>query len=443
MEKGSQSLKSLKFYIHTFGCQMNENDSERIAGILKAGGAQASDSLDESDLVIINTCAVREKSEEKFFSYLGRLDSLKKRKNITIGAVGCVAQLYQSQLFEKKPIIDFVLGPDNYYLIPEIIHCHHGDKFISTRWSQKWHEIPQNLTFRENHISAYVTIMEGCNNFCSYCIVPYTRGREKCRPKQNIIQEVKDLAKKGYKEIQLLGQNVNSYKDPETGKEFPSLLKEVNRIEGIEWIRFISSHPKNFTQNIAIAMKEAEKVCHQLHLPIQSGSSSVLKRMNRGYTKEEYLEKIAFIRKLMPDTCLSTDIIVGFPGETEGEFQETLSVLKDVGYANIFSFRYSPRSHTKASREKNPIPFKEKRRRLIELQEFQRNIQLDHNRSLIGSVIKVLCLGKSKKDSFIYSGRNEGHQVINFKSKEDVIGQFVDIRITSCSPYSFIGEVAP
>jgi len=443
MEKGSQSLKILKFYIHTFGCQMNENDSERIAGILKAGGAQASDSLDESDLVIINTCAVREKSEEKFFSYLGRLDSLKKRKNITIGAVGCVAQLYQSQLLEKKPIIDFVLGPDNYYLIPEIIHCHHGDKFISTRWNQKWHEIPQNLTFRENHISAYVTIMEGCNNFCSYCIVPYTRGREKCRPKQNIIQEVKDLAKKGYKEIQLLGQNVNSYKDPETGKEFPSLLKEVNRIEGIEWIRFISSHPKNFTQNIAIAMKEAEKACHQLHLPIQSGSSSVLKRMNRGYTKKEYLEKIAFIRKLMPDMCLSTDIIVGFPGETEGEFQETLSILKEVGYANIFSFRYSPRSHTKASREKNTVPFKEKRRRLIELQELQRNIQLDHNRSLIGSVIKVLCLGKSKKDSFIYSGRNEGHQVINFKSKEDVIGRFVDIRITSCGPYSLIGEVAP
>jgi tRNA-2-methylthio-N6-dimethylallyladenosine synthase len=285
--------------------------------------------------------------------------------------------------------------------------------------------------------------MEGCNNFCSYCIVPYTRGREKCRPKQNIIQEVKDLAKKGYKEIQLLGQNVNSYKDPETGKEFPSLLKEVNRIEGIEWIRFISSHPKNFTQNIAIAMKEAEKVCHQLHLPIQSGSSSVLKRMNRGYTKEEYLEKIVFIRKLMPDLCLSTDIIVGFPGETEGEFQETLSVLKDVGYANIFSFRYSPRSFTKASREKDVIPFKEKKRRLIELQAFQRNIQLDHNRSLIGSVIKVLCLGKSKKDSFIYSGRNEGHQVINFKSKEDVTGRFVNIRITSCGPYSLIGEVAP
>ena len=442
MEKGSPSLKRLKFYIHTFGCQMNENDSERLAGILQAEGAQASDSLDESDLVIINTCAVREKSEEKFYSYLGRLDSLKKRKNITIGAVGCVAQLYQSQLLEKKPIIDFVLGPDNYHLIPEIIQCHHGDKFISTKWNQKWHEIPQNLTYRENRISAYVTIMEGCNNFCSYCVVPYTRGREKCRPKQNIIQEVKDLAKKGYKEIQLLGQNVNSYKDPETGKEFPSLLKEVNRIEGIEWIRFISSHPKNFTQNIAIAMKEAEKACHQLHLPIQSGSSSVLKRMNRGYTKEEYLEKIVFIRKLMPDMCLSTDIIVGFPGETEGEFQETLSVLKDVGYANIFSFRYSPRLHTKASREKNAIPLKEKRRRLIELQAFQRNIQLDYNRSLINSVIKVLCLGKSKKDSLIYSGRNEGNQVINFKSKKDVIGQFVDIRITSCGPYSLIGEVA-
>ena len=439
MEKGTQSLKNLKFYIHTFGCQMNENDSERIAGVLRAAGGKISDTLEGSDLIIINTCAVREKSEEKLFSYLGRLAILKKRKKTTIGVVGCVAQLYGSELLEKKPFIDFVLGPDNYNRLSWVIHGNHEEKFTSTSWNREFHETPHELILRESSISAYVTIMEGCNNFCSYCIVPFTRGREKCRPMRNIIQEVQCLANKSYKEIQLLGQNVNSYKDPEKGKDFSSLLKEVNRVDGIEWIRFITSHPKNFTNDIPMAMKEADKVCHQLHLPIQSGSSSVLERMNRGYTREDYLEKITFIRNLMQDISFSTDIIVGFPGETEEEFQETLSLLEEVRYNNIFSFRYSPRPLTAASQEKDAVSFEEKKRRLIEVQKLQKKIQLDLNKSLIGRVMKVLCLGKSKKSPHIYSGRNAGYQVINFKSKDDVIGGFVDVRITSCGPYSLQG----
>jgi len=409
MEKGTQSLKNLKFYIHTFGCQMNKNDSERIAGVLRAAGGKISDTLEGSDLIIINTCAVREKSEEKLFSYLGRLATLKKRKKTTIGVVGCVAQLYGSELLEKKPFIDFVLGPDNYNRLSWVIHGNHEEKFTSTSWNREFHETPHELILRESSISAYVTIMEGCNNFCSYCIVPFTRGREKCRPMRNIIQEVQCLANKSYKEIQLLGQNVNSYKDPEKGKDFSSLLKEVNRVDGIEWIRFITSHPKNFTNDIPMAMKEADKVCHQLHLPIQSGSSSVLERMNRGYTREDYLEKITFIRNLMQDISFSTDIIVGFPGETEEEFQETLSVLEEVRYNNIFSFRYSPRPLTAASQEKDAVSFEEKKRRLIEVQKLQRKIQLDLNKSLIGRVMKVLCLGKSKKSPHIYSGRNAGY----------------------------------
>jgi len=439
MEKGTQSLKNLKFYIHTFGCQMNENDSERIAGVLRAAGGKISDTLEGSDLIIINTCDVREKSEEKLFSYLGRLATLKKRKKTTIGVVGCVAQLYGSELLEKKPFIDFVLGPDNYNRLSWVIHGNHEEKFTSTSWNREFHETPHELILRESSISAYVTIMEGCNNFCSYCIVPFTRGREKCRPMRNIIQEVQCLANKSYKEIHLLGQNVNSYKDPEKGKDFSSLLKEVNRVDGIEWIRFITSHPKNFTNDIPMAMKEADKVCHQLHLPIQSGSSSVLERMNRGYTREDYLEKITFIRNLMQDISFSTDIIVGFPGETEEEFQETLSVLEEVRYNNIFSFRYSPRPLTAASQEKDAVSFEEKKRRLIEVQKLQRKIQLDLNKSLIGRAMKVLCLGKSKKSPHIYSGRNAGYQVINFKSKDDVIGDFVDVRITSCGPYSLQG----
>jgi tRNA-2-methylthio-N6-dimethylallyladenosine synthase len=440
MKKGTRNLKNLKFYVHTFGCQMNKNDSERIAGILSTAGGKISNSPEESDIIIVNTCAVREKSEEKLYSYLGRLATFKKKKKTTIGVVGCVAQLYGSELLEKRPFIDFVLGPDNYNQISEITQSNREEKFTSTSWSREYNEIPHEKTFRESKISAYVTIMEGCNNFCSYCIVPFTRGREKYRPMKKIIKEIQYLANKGYKEIQLLGQNVNSYKDPDTEKDFSMLLKEANRVEGIEWIRFISSHPKNFTKNTAETMKEAEKVCHQLHLPVQSGSSSVLKRMNRGYTREEYLEKITFLKNLMPDISFSTDIIAGFPGETEEEFQETLSLLEEVRFNSIFSFRFSPRPFTDAYQEKDNVSLEEKKGRLIEIQNLQKKIQLELNKSIIGKVLKVLCTGKSKKDLHIYSGRNECYQVVNFKSKNNVIGCFVDVRVTSCGPYSLHGE---
>ncbi len=433
-------MRKLRFFIRTFGCQMNENDSERIAGILAAEGAQPSASLEESDLIIINTCAVREKSEEKLYSFLGRLSALKQRKNVTIGVVGCVAQLYKSEILEKKPFVDFIIGPDNYDTLSEIVRSDHAEKIISTNWSQDFHEFSPEMIFRDSQVSAYVTIMEGCNNFCSYCIVPYTRGREKFRSKQSIIQEIRDLSRKGYKEIQLLGQNVNSYRDPESGKGFSSLLKDVNQAEAIEWIRFITSHPKNFTQDIAEVMSGSEKVCRQLHLPIQSGSTSVLKRMNRGYTREEYIEIINMLRSHMPNISLSTDIIVGFPEETEEEFQDTLSALEEIRFTNIFSFRYSPRPQTAASKLKDSVPFEDKKKRLIKVQTLQKKIQLEFNRSLIGETMKVLCLGRSKKDSRVLSGRNEGYQVVNFTSKEDVTGRFVDVRITSCGPYSLIGE---
>ncbi len=440
MKRFSETLKNLKFSIRTFGCQMNENDSERIAGILKSHGAQPSKSLDKSDLIIVNTCAVREKSEEKLYSFLGRLELIKKGKPIKIGVVGCVAQLHSSQLIEKKPVIDFVIGPDNYAQLPCILADHFKEKTVSTSWSKEWHEIPHPMILRESPVSAYVTIMEGCNNCCSYCIVPFTRGREKYRPMVNIRKEIMSLADEGYKEIQLLGQNVNTYKDPQTGRGFSELLREVDRIDGIEWIRFITSHPKNFTSDIAIVMQETEKVCHQLHLPVQSGSTSVLKEMNREYTREQYLELIAMLRGLMPDISLSTDIIVGFPGETENDYQDTLSLLESIRFSNIFSFRYSPRPLTGASKKKDTVSFEEKRRRLIELQKFQKKLQIEHNKFFIGTVIRALCHGKSKKDSNIYSGRNEGYQVVNFRSKENVIGQFVDVRIVSSGPYSLRGE---
>lgn len=431
----------MKFFIHTFGCQMNENDSECIAGLLASSGYQQAKTIEESDVVIVNTCAVRQKSEDKLYSLLGRLGTLKKTKNLTIGVAGCVAQLQRSKLFDKNPFIDFILGPDNYWQISRIISSCNTDKFIATRWHNEWKEMPHTQTLRESFISAYVTIMEGCNNFCSFCIVPFTRGREKYRPMNHILNEIKSLAQQGYKEIQLLGQNVNSYKDPKTGKDFVSLLKEVDRIDSIQWIRFITSHPKNFTKEISAAMKDSEKVCHQLHLPVQSGSTSVLQRMKRGYSREEYLQMIEILRDLMPDICLSTDIIVGFPGETDNDFQDTISLLQTVRFTNIFSFRYSPRPYTAASRMKDSVPLETKKKRLIELQSIQKELQLKMNKSLIGQTMKVLCTGQSKKDPKIFSGRNEGYQVINFSSEKDVIGKFVKVRILSCGPYSLQGVV--
>jgi tRNA-2-methylthio-N6-dimethylallyladenosine synthase len=430
----------MKFFIHTFGCQMNANDSEHIAGMLLASGMTPSPNPEESDLIIVNTCAVREKSEEKLYSLLGRLESIKKKKGTIIGVVGCVAQLHKSNLWDKKPSLDFIIGPDNYRQIPQIIHPQSVEKVLLTDWNSEWHDQPIQQISRDSKVSAYITIMEGCNNFCSYCIVPFTRGREKYRPISGILEEAEELASSGYKEIQLLGQNVNSYIDPETGKNFAALLNEVNNVTGLEWIRFITSHPKNFSDDIALAMQESGKVCHQLHLPVQSGSTSVLRRMSRGYTREDYLDRIAFLRKLMPDIHLSTDIIVGYPGETKKEFQETLSLLSDVRFTNIFSFRYSPRPQTAAADMEDDVPFEEKKGRLIQVQSLQKKIQLEKNQSLIGHTQKILCTGKSKKDPRVYSGRNAGYQVVNFHSDIDVLDKFVQVKILSCGPYSLLGE---
>jgi tRNA-2-methylthio-N6-dimethylallyladenosine synthase len=431
----------MKFYIHTFGCQMNTSDSEHLTGLLLASGMTASESPEESDLIIVNTCAVREKSEEKLYSLLGRMENLKKERGTLIGVVGCVAQLYKSKLWDKKPTLDFIIGPDNYRKIPQLILSHSREKALYTEWSTQWHDQSVQQIKRDSNVSAFITIMEGCNNFCAYCVVPYTRGREKYRPIHQILFEAEDLASKGYKEIQLLGQNVNSYIDPETGKNFAVLLREINQVSNVEWIRFITSHPKNFTDEIAYAMHDSDKVCHQLHLPIQSGSTSVLQRMNRGYTREEYCKKIDLLRKLMTDIHLSTDIIVGFPDENQAEFQETLNLLEHIQYTNIFSFRYCPRPHTSAAKKEDNVAFEVKKNRLIQVQALQKKIQLKKNNSMIGQSQKVLCTGVSKKDTSVYSGRNSGFQVVNFTSPEDVLNQFVQVKILSCGPFSLFGEV--
>jgi tRNA-2-methylthio-N6-dimethylallyladenosine synthase len=283
--------------------------------------------------------------------------------------------------------------------------------------------------------------MEGCDNFCSYCIVPYTRGREKFRPLRHIRAELAELAARGYKEIQFLGQNVNSYRDPETGTSFAALLVEAGRAPGLKWVRFLTSHPKSFSAEIVAAMSGSPIICRQVHLPLQSGSSSVLARMNRGYSREEYLAKVALLRERIPGISLSTDIIVGYPGETEEEFRDTLSALEAVRFANIFSFRYSPRPRTAAAQGPDDIPLDTKRRRLIEVQAWQKRIQTSIHEGLIGATMTVLGVGPSRRDPAVFAGRNESHQVVNFRLPSDAAGRFVRVRITGAGPYSLRGDL--
>jgi tRNA-2-methylthio-N6-dimethylallyladenosine synthase len=432
--------KRRRFYIRTFGCQMNESDSERISGLLGGAGAVRAERPEDADLIIVNTCAVREKSEQKLFSYLGRLGKLKPKRDIRVAVVGCVAQLRGLELLEKAAAVDFVLGPNNTAELLSLVKEGGPERHVSTAWSEGWPEISPGLIQRDSPVSGYVTVMEGCNNFCAYCVVPYTRGREKYRPLGSVLEEVRDLAGRGYLEAQLLGQNVNSYLDPDTGRQFPDLLKEVSAVEGIEWVRFLTSHPKNFRPDIAETMAATGKVCRELHLPLQSGSTSVLDRMKRGYTKDEYLEIISRLRRLMPGISLSTDIIVGFPGETEGEFEETIEVIREVRFSNLFSFRYSPRPLTAASKLEDSVPKETKQDRLEEVQCLQKAIQLEDHGRLVGRTMRVLCQGRSRKTPELFAGRNEGNQVVNFRSDVDPSGRFLEVRITGCGPYSLLGE---
>lgn len=442
MEKtGELMLDGKTFYIHTFGCQMNVNDSEHLASLLLAAGARPARSPEDSDFILVNTCAVREKSVEKLFSYLGRLKDQKESRGAVLACLGCVAQLYREKLLKKFPYLDLVAGPHQYADVPLILKNIQDERRVLTAWEKDWTDLPIVPEARDSRVSAYVTIMEGCNNFCTFCVVPYVRGREKYRPLRSILEEVRSLAGRGYLEVQLLGQNVNSYRDPETGAGLPELLARVADISGIEWIRFITSHPRDFGPELIEAMASIRQVCHQLHLPLQSGSDRILEMMNRKYTRAEYLEKIDRLKSRLPDISLSTDLIVGFPTETEEDFEQTMDLLERIRFANIFSFRYSPRPRTAAARLKDDVPEEVKIDRLVRLQTRQKEIQLELNRSLVGRTVRVLCLGASKKGN-LYAGRNEGYQVVNFRSEKDVSNRMVRVRITGCGPYSLHGELA-
>ncbi len=433
-------FEGLRYFVRTFGCQMNENDSEHISGVLEGMGLVAAGRPEDADVIIVNTCAVREKSEEKLYSYLGRLASLKKAARVLVGVTGCVAQLRGRELLEKRPYLDFVVGPAQTHDLPRILARAFDTPCIRTEPSDAWTEFDAGTAVRESPISAFVPIMEGCDNFCAYCVVPFARGRERSRPSSDVLREIRFLASRGYQEIQLLGQNVNSYRDPEKALSFAALLDAVCAVAGIEWVRFLTSHPRDLGEDVIRVMEGNPRICRQLHLPLQSGSTRVLERMNRGYSREDYVSLAGKLQERLPGILLSTDVIVGFPGETEEDFEATCDVLRTVRFANIFSFRYSPRPLTAAAKLPDDVPLEVKRRRLVALQGLQRSIQIGINRSFVGREVRVLCHGPSAKGGGRFAGRTEGGQIVNFESSGDPVHRFVKVLITGCGPYSLHGR---
>ena len=433
----------MKYYITTMGCQLNENDSEKLAGIVESMGFEKTEKLEEADLVIYNTCCVRENAEERLFGKLGELKKQKEEKGTIIAIGGCMMQ--EPAMLEKIKksynYTDIVFGTHTLHKFEEDLKkvLENGKK-VRDVIDIDGEEIEDLPIKRNDNFKASVTIMYGCNNFCSYCIVPYVRGRERSRAPEKILEEVEMLAKEGYKEITLLGQNVNSYNGRENYK-FANLLNDVCKIDGIERVRFISPHPKDFTDDVIEAIANNPKIARVLHLPLQSGSSAVLKKMNRKYTKEQYLKLVDKIKTRIPDVVLSTDIIVGFPGETEEDFEDTLDVVRKVNYEQVFMFIYSRREGTIADKMENQIPEEIKHKRFDRLKELFDSRVSENNQKYIGTTQKILVDGYSKNDKETLTGRTDTNKVVNFKGNEELIGKIINIKITEEHKWYLSGEI--
>ncbi|OLC97066.1 MAG: tRNA (N6-isopentenyl adenosine(37)-C2)-methylthiotransferase MiaB [Acidobacteria bacterium] len=431
------------FFLETFGCQMNDHDSEKVAGVLLARGYRQVETPEAAGLILYNTCSIREKAVQKVFSRLGEYRT-KQVEGKIIGVLGCVAQQEGEAIFERAPWVSLVCGSASYRRLPEMIaQLETGNHRVTGLDTDTDETFETEMTRRDNPFRAYLTIIEGCDKSCSYCVVPYTRGPERSRASDSILREVRQLAELGYSEVQLLGQTVNSYADPTPRKmRFAELLLAAAEVPGIRRVRFTTSHPSDFTADIVQAIDSQPKICDHVHLPAQSGSGKVLREMQRTYTREEYLEKIAMIRGARRPIAITTDIIVGFPGETESDFEQTLSLLDEVRYDSLFSFKYSPRPNTAALRMNDPIPEEEKGRRLAVLQEKQREIQTARNLTLIGETVEVLVSGKSRRENQ-WSGYTSSHRVVNFTSPaKELLGTYVQARVTGATPNSLVGEHA-
>jgi tRNA-2-methylthio-N6-dimethylallyladenosine synthase len=426
-----------RFFIETFGCQMNVHDSEKISGVLCREGYSPADSPGDSDLIIFNTCSIRQKAEQKFFSELGRIRKLKKKNPaLRIAVAGCIAQQQGKKIFRRAPYVDLVFGPQNIHLLKELLKS--GTASVATQDNPDVAGVDLPMK-RGGGSRAWVSIMYGCNNFCSYCVVPYTRGRERSRPSENILLEIGGLADQGYKEVTLLGQNVNSYR---SDLDFPGLLEKIDAIPGVERIRFVTSHPRDLSERLILAVQRLAKVCEHMHLPLQSGSNRILGLMNRGYSYEEYLSKLRILRHAVPEISITTDIITGFPGETDEDHRKTIGALKEMEFDGIFAFKYSPRGGTKAAAMEGQVADEVKSRRIGEILDVQDSITLPINKKLEASHREILVEGFSETDRKMLSGRTRSNKVVNFKGQDICIGSIVTVRIVKARKHSLDGELA-
>lgn len=437
---------NLKYYIETWGCQMNEEDSEKLSGMLKNIGYSRTEIKEEAAIILFNTCCVRENAENKVFGNLGQLKALKRKNpDLIIGICGCMMQQegMADKILSTFPYVNIVFGTHNAYKFPEYLNRVKTEGVQIKEIFNKEEEIVEGLPIdRKSDVKAFVTIMYGCNNFCTYCIVPYVRGRERSRKSEDILNEVKELVKNGYKEITLLGQNVNSYgKGLEEDINFAKLLRMINEVEGLERVRFMTSHPKDLTDDVILAIKECDKLCEQIHLPVQSGSNNILKKMNRHYTREYYMDLVNKIKKEIPGVSLTTDIIVGFPGETEEDFLETLELVKEVGYSAAFTFIYSRRNNTPADMMLNQVDDADKHHRFDRLVKAVNDNVIKLNKEFENQVVEVLVEGMSKNDETKYSGRTRNGRLVNFEGENVKTGDLVNVEITRAQPFSLLGKM--
>jgi tRNA-2-methylthio-N6-dimethylallyladenosine synthase len=432
-----------RFYIETFGCQMNVHDSEKVSGVLVSRGYEPVKSPDEADLIFYNTCSIREKAAQKVFSRLGqfRKGRAGKPADKLFAVLGCVAQQEGEEVFERAPHVSLVCGSASYPRLPELLEqVEQGHRRVTGLSLDTTDCFETEMTRRDNRFRAYLTIIEGCGKRCSFCVVPMTRGPERSRPSPKVLEECRRLVDEGFTEIQLLGQTVNSYRDPSPARlSFAELLAEVAQVPGVRRVRFTTSHPRDFTPEIVQAIDACPALCDQVHLPVQSGSNAVLRRMLRGYTRQEYLEKIDCIRSAKRAISISTDIIVGFCGETVDDFDQTLSLQDRVGYDQVFSFKYSPRPNTSARGWEDSVPEEEKGRRLAILQESQRRIQLARNQACVGKEFEVLVESFQPKLGQA-AGRTTANRIIHFASRPEAVGTYIKVRVTSAGPNSLVGE---
>jgi len=442
------TTKRPKLYIETYGCQMNTADSEVVASILRDQGYEQTEQMDQADLILVNTCSIRENAEQRVWGRLNVFKQEKKRRpDITIGLIGCMAERLKDKLLEEEKSLDLIVGPDGYRELPKLLdEVQSGQKAINVLLSKEetYADIAP-VRHSKNKISAFVSIMRGCNNMCTYCIVPYVRGGERSRPLETIVNEVAELSKAGYKELTLLGQNVDSYNyvNPESQKKytFAQLLESVAKVDTKMRIRFSTSHPKDLSDEVLYTMAMYNNICNHIHLPVQSGSSTVLERMNRGYTREYYMDRIRAIWKILPDCAITTDIMTGFCGETETEHQETLSLMRWANYDLAFMFKYSERASTKAARKmQDDVPESVKTRRLTEIIDLQNELSAQGKKEDIGKTFEVLVEGVSKRSSQDFYGRNSQNKVVVFPREYFHIGDLVEVEVEQATSATLIGK---